>query len=289
MESCTVEVAKAGYYLCLDHWKKSQKGQVRKCESCEVWMESKDSRCRECDPGSEPSRPAGALATATVLGKNFGISAQRVNLALAELGWIEKPPRTGVGWHATKRGKKLGAVERISPTGAPYVAWPENIGKNKVLVATTEALFGQVQGTQDDSMEPSGGAQQPEPADKSTDSSFRSRFPARYRTADGHMVRSRAEALIDNWLYMNGIAHAYERKLPIEEDAYCDFYINQGSKPYIEYWGLEERKSYRKRMAQKKSLYAENQIGLIEVFDSDIDALDDVLPRKLLDFGIRVT
>lgn len=117
----------------------------------------------------------------------------------------------------------------------------------------------------------------------------RSRFPARYRTADGHMVRSRAEALIDNWLYMNGIAHAYERKLPIEEDAYCDFYINQGSKPYIEYWGLEERKSYQKRMARKKSLYAENQIGLIEVFDSDIDALDDVLPRKLLDFGIRVT
>tara|TARA_R110000787_G_scaffold55239_2_gene127641 strand:- start:5078 stop:5230 length:153 start_codon:yes stop_codon:yes gene_type:complete len=31
--------------------------------------------------------------------------------------------------------------------------------------------------------------------------------------------------LIDNWLYMAETVHAYERKLPIEEDVYCDFYI----------------------------------------------------------------
>lgn len=49
---------------------------------------------------------------------------------------------------------------------------------------------------------------------------FREKFPATHRAADGHMVRSRAEMLIDNWLYMAEIVHAYERKLPIEEDVY---------------------------------------------------------------------
>jgi len=29
--------------------------------------------------------------------------------------------------------------------------------------------------------------------------------------------------IIDNWLYMAEIVHAYERKLPIEEDVYSDF------------------------------------------------------------------
>jgi hypothetical protein len=39
------------------------------------------------------------------------------------------------------------------------------------------------------------------------------------------MVRSRGELVIDNSLYEYGLAHAYERKLPVEEDVYSDFYI----------------------------------------------------------------
>jgi hypothetical protein len=30
---------------------------------------------------------------------------------------------------------------------------------------------------------------------------------ATYRTTDGHMVRSRAEVIIDNWLYTNDVEH----------------------------------------------------------------------------------
>ena len=53
--------------------------------------------------------------------------------------------------------------------------------------------------------------------------------------------------LIDNWLYMQQIAHAYERKLPVEEDVYCDFYLPAG-KAYIEYWGMEKDPAYAARM-----------------------------------------
>lgn len=41
--------------------------------------------------------------------------------------------------------------------------------------------------------------------------SFREKFPCNIRTDDGHKVRSKAEQVIDNWLYSKGIVHAYPR------------------------------------------------------------------------------
>lgn len=39
-------------------------------------------------------------------------------------------------------------------------------------------------------------------------------------------------------MYDYGLVHAYEKKVPIEEELYTDFYLPNG-KVYIEYWGLE--------------------------------------------------
>jgi hypothetical protein len=64
---------------------------------------------------------------------------------------------------------------------------------------------------------------------KSLNNNFREKFEAKHRTQDGHYVRSKAEMIIDNLLYQYGLVHAYERKLPIEEDVYSDFYIPPGS------------------------------------------------------------
>lgn len=115
---------------------------------------------------------------------------------------------------------------------------------------------------------------------------FREKYIARHRTTDGHMVRSKAEMLIDNWLYSAEIVHAYERKLPIKEEVYCDFYIPT-EKIYIEYWGLENDQKYAKRKAIKKNIYKKYDFKLIELTDDDIFNLDDVLPKKLLEFGIK--
>ena len=108
---------------------------------------------------------------------------------------------------------------------------------------------------------------------------FRSKFPANYRTDDGHLVRSKAEQIIDNWLYRREIVHAYERRVPIEEELFCDFFIPIG-KVWIEYWGLED-KEYLKRKELKKELYKKNDKNLIELTDKDIENLDDLLPLKL--------
>ena len=116
---------------------------------------------------------------------------------------------------------------------------------------------------------------------------FRSKFPAIHRTDDGHLVRSKAEMLIDNYLYRAFIAHAYERKLPVEEDVYCDFYLPE-KKVYIEYWGWEDDPAYLKRKEEKLAVYKRHGFRLIQLRDNEVQKLDDCMPRLLLKYGIKV-
>lgn len=115
------------------------------------------------------------------------------------------------------------------------------------------------------------------------DNDFRNKFPATIISEDGHRVRSKAEKIIDDWLYHKGIVHAYERRVPIEEEIYCDFFIPIGQKVWIEFWGIEEEK-YAKRKILKKQFYQKNKKNLIELNDKDIERLDDVMPIKLRPF-----
>jgi hypothetical protein len=85
---------------------------------------------------------------------------------------------------------------------------------------------------------------------------------------------------------MAEIAHAYERKLPISEDVYCDFYLPTG-KAYIEFWGLENDPQYAARKQIKMDIYKKYGFNLIELKDTDIQNLDDTLPGLLLPFGVK--
>ncbi len=216
------------------------------------------------------------LINATSVGQEFDLSSQRINLIFSEIGWIEKGLK---GWHLTSLGKKVGGVELVHQSGGTYVMWPENIIHNKALRQSINKDENNNNHEVNDSNE------------RDILYDFRSKFPANHRTKDGHMVRSRAEVIIDNALYDYGLAHAYERKLPIEENVYSDFYIpsQNGSKAcYIEFWGMESDPKYSERMKIKKEVYKKNNLNLIELGDKQIENLDDYLPRLLLEFGIRV-
>ena len=115
---------------------------------------------------------------------------------------------------------------------------------------------------------------------------FRKAFPANYLCNDGHKVRSISEVLIDNWLYEHDITHAYERKVPIEENVFCDFYVKKCN-CYVEFWGLEDKK-YGSRKAKKLGLYGKYKLRLIQLDSEDIKRLDDVFPQRLREFGINV-
>ena len=210
--------------------------------------------------------------TSTLIGKNFEISAIKVNALIAELGWIKKS-NVG-GWQVTRNGRKKGGVEMESSSGIPYVVWDKSLLQNKSLIKSIKELKGE-------------NAVETESSSSSTDE-FRQKFPAKYRTQDGHRVRSRAEVMIDDYLYLKNIAHAYERRLPIDEEVLCDFFIPEG-RVYIEFWGLEENEKYLARKKKKLEIYASEGLQLIELNDKDIESLDDVLPRKLRHFGINVS
>jgi hypothetical protein len=209
--------------------------------------------------------------TSTGIGKHFGFSANRINPILSELGWIKKGIK---GWHVTEQGQKQGGVEVKSfRSGIPYTKWPNTILDSPILQNTINALLGD--GTEN------------KPEEKRVDDiGFREKFEAKHRATDGHFVRSKAEMLIDNFLYMLEIPHAYERRLPIEEEVYCDFYIPTG-KVYIEYWGYEDDPRYLARKKAKQDIYHKYGFNLIELGEKEVQNLDDHLPRLLLEFGIQ--
>lgn len=51
---------------------------------------------------------------------------------------------------------------------------------------------------------------------------------------------------------------------------------------------MEENEQYAKRKKEKLELYAKHQCNLIELTESDLNSLDDVLPCKLLKFEYRI-
>jgi len=210
--------------------------------------------------------------SSTKIANRYKLSASKINLILSEIGFIEKYLK---GWTITILGSKNGGIQKENnQNGIPYVEWNESIFSNSAFASILKEVNGDA------------GESTQKKIDDSKDSNFREKFLAKHRATDGHMVRSKAEMLIDNWLYMSEIVHAYERKLPIEEEVYCDFYIPTG-KIYIEFWGLENDPKYTARKAKKKEIYEKYNFKLIELTDKEVFNLDDFLPKMLLKFGVQ--
>ena len=212
-----------------------------------------------------------APKTSRIIGERFGLAAAIINAILSELGWIKKGVK---GWLVTEPGERLGGVQHeVTQTGVPYVKWPVGLLDNRRLIETIESFK----------------ANKVPKALSSTKqaefATFQTKFPAEHRATDGHMVRSQAEALIDNWLYMAELVHAYERRLPVEEEVFCGFYL-PGGRIYIEYWGREDDKTYLVRKSEKIDIYKKYGFNLIELSDDEVSNLDDVLPRMLLKYGV---
>lgn len=211
------------------------------------------------------------LVSATKIGEVLNISSQNINAVMSELGWIKKGEVKG--WTTTTYGAQLGAVSKIhDKSGVPFVLWPESILENPSFKDSVKQFKGE--------------SSDIEEVDVEIVENFREKFRANHRAQDGHFVRSRAELIIDNWLYMAEISHAYERKLPIPETAYCDFYL-PGGKVYIEFWGMENDDKYRSRKQEKIALYHKYEFRLIELRDNDVYNIDDVLPGLLLRHDIK--
>ena len=204
--------------------------------------------------------------TATDIGKSLDVSARRINAIFSELGWIKREHR---GWVTTDVGTRSSGIQReSSQTGKPYVIWHKTVKENNLFLSRFKELKG---------------------FDASkivlTKDSTETHKEEQYRTADGHYVKSAEEVIIDNWLYMAAIVHAYGRKLPVEKSIYSSFYIPTEN-VYVEYTGNEEEQTVRATQ-QKIDAYKKHKLKLIELNESDLKNLDNALPKKLLDYDIH--
>lgn len=212
---------------------------------------------------------SGKTLSATQIGQRFSLSAKKINQLLQELGWISKGES---GWSVTESGLTVGGYQREDKESEQkFVVWHDLIVRNKRLRQSVVEFSGQ--------------DAEAHATDKSL-SSFRQKFEAKHRTLDGHYVRSKAELIIDNWLYMNGVVHAYDRQLPIESDVLGDFYLPSG-KVYLQYWGNDSGAMSEREQQAIRNVYEAHNFSLIEVFPDEIEKLDDVLPSKLKQFGIK--
>ncbi|MGV2987910.1 glycerol kinase [Vibrio sp. E150_011] len=210
-----------------------------------------------------------AHLNATQVGDYFSMPAKKINLLLSELGWIK---RDGSQWLATTSGLRAGALQRSdADKNVAFVMWHPSVLRNKRLKQSVVEFKGN------------------DADNHSTDRSFsrfKQKFSAKHRTLDGHYVQSKGELIIDNWLYMGGVLHAYQRQLPIEDDVISDFYLPQG-KVYIQFWGTDNGTVEAKIIEKTRQLYHDHNFELIEVYPDDLEQLDTVLPIKLRPFGIK--
>lgn len=207
--------------------------------------------------------------SATQLGERFKLNAKKINQLLNELGWITRHDK---GWQLTDSGAAVGGIQKTDPSSnQQFTLWHVSIARNKRLRQSVTEFLGQDADLQ--------------ATDKSF-SSFRQKFEAKHRTLDGHYVRTIGELRIDNWLYMNGIVHAYARQLPIEQDIVCDFYLPSG-KVYLQYWGDNTETQNESQRQALRDVYQQHGFDMIEVSEEEIDKLDELLPHRLRPYGIK--
>ena len=116
-------------------------------------------------------------------------------------------------------------------------------------------------------------------------------YEGRYTCKDGHVVKSKSERDIDNYLFENDIPHAYEKPLPygktekevLHPDFYLPHYLGKGRHVYIEHWGYNENNlQYAKTKKFKMPIYKKLGITLICTYEkTDSGDIDAILERKL--------
>jgi len=106
-----------------------------------------------------------------------------------------------------------------------------------------------------------------------------------YTCKDGHVVKSKSERDIDNYLFEHKIAHAYEKALVINSEVFHpDFYLPELD-VYLEHWGYDESNlEYTKRKEYKIPKYKEKGITLISTYEKDMKDVDTSLDIKLSNY-----
>ena len=122
-------------------------------------------------------------------------------------------------------------------------------------------------------------------------------YEGRYTCKDGHIVKSKSEREIDNYLFEHGITHAYEKALSygakanevLHPDFYLPHYLGENKHIYIEHWGYNENNiqytnTKKFKMGIYKELCEKKKLTLICTNEkNDMKDLEFALERKIIE------
>ena len=289
------EIIRRDYFLCSRHFPAYRDGTIDECSQCGQYKDAEYEVCRKCyrQPaaaargGSSVVAPPGGSSDAALLEE---LRDLRRNLArthrLQDFMVFSNDTLEQMEAVRPTTAEEMLTITGVGPVKMERFGWDflrvirpySNQPQTPVQTAGTRTVRQTTAATNR--------PQAPEQVAEPSTNDPRQRWPAPYRTSDGHYVRSRAEAMIDDWLYNHRIVHAYERKLPVA-DVLSDFYLPQGN-VYIEFWGKENDSDYVRRMHEKQEIYRRNNLQLISLTDAELYRLDDHLPQLLLKHGISI-
>lgn len=118
-------------------------------------------------------------------------------------------------------------------------------------------------------------------------------YEGMFKCKDGHIVKSKSEREIDNYLFEKGIAHAYEKSISIDEDKNHDIHPDfclpnfkkSGKNVYIEHWGFNSNNiEYTKSKNYKLKQYKKLGLTVISTTEKDMNDPEAALDRKLEHF-----
>jgi len=236
----------------------------------------------------------GERLSATKLAEHFSstrnkVSAQKMNKIIEEIGWSRS--FSGGGYEPTKQGLRKDVLRLESQKGTPYCSYPPGIIHDIALISRfadispASARFSN--GSPVQTQNSQGGSEDCVCHCGKCSLLGKSQ---KYKTRDGHFVRSRGEVMIDNYLYTSRVAHAYELDLILTDSERMspDFTVlTPNGNVYIEFWGLEGQSDYDKNTEKKKRLYEKYDLSLINVRPDNLDNLDSILSQKLAQYGVR--
>jgi hypothetical protein len=241
--------------------------------------------------------------TATAIAEHFArefdnqkINARMMNRVLESIGWIARSPYESGGWLSTKMGLRNGASNHTASNGTPYVKYEDRVVRTPALQRALSELSAPMESQTVPSLTQTTTTN--DAVDRQVESECRCVCgrcsilgkAQKYKTRDGHYVRSRGEVMIDNFLYSVRVPHAYELELHLGQDKTMtpDFScLTAKGNVYIEFWGLEGQADYDSCTEYKKKLYDEFDLDLINVYPDNLDDLDAYLSKKLAAFGVR--
>lgn len=198
--------------------------------------------------------------TASIIAKHFNLTAALINRLLAEAGLLKAYAK---GWKLTLQGEQVGGLQQHhADTGIPFVTWQRTILKNSSLLS----LINNIQGDGDKL-----------PTENSK----------RLKTIDGHYVSNEDELAIANWLYLSAYRYCYHRttyfgdnKSLISDYYLSDFHV------HILYQPEDVSPEKLAKQLQRRELYKKAQLHFIEILPSDVQSLEKILPKFLLQLGL---